>query len=512
MNRTIFLVFALILCAADPGHAAPASGMPAWKAWTEHLSGQGYTVSQGGVRQVDNAACALFEEVFQSCFANNPEAPYIIPEPPIDGTYVGPTYGPPFTVPGTTGNPSNMFFRLADSDALVVLFALPPQAAYLGYQTYLFTRAASAYGLTPPSKPKTSPDPSRYEIFGSLGNDINNVVIENRLGSVWNNDVAVYITTSNSALAEALVADAVAQGLDKNRIFVEPVGKNVKTGTGAKADDLVSLFRYALPRNQTENDAWMKELASNVVVYRVSAPAHARVARFATPLYTKKGTASEEAYANALQELTGVLSQWLAKQEGVPPTEKAMTRSLVVGKKGELRGFVGKSCIAKGYNCLGDNEDTDSYRFGGIGTLGSNDYAIMTGINHTLLDNAAYISVGIYNGADQAGVAGVSQTNPPVVGFESGTLTGSAEGVLKSLGLYESASPTLKAQLPYLYAVLMARTCAFAASYCVPISVGDVPLATKITVFQRAYIKPGTTTGANPNVMPSPNLLYKPSQ
>jgi hypothetical protein len=28
-------------------------------------------------------------------------------------------------------------------------------------------------------------------------------------------------------------------------------------------------------------------------------------------------------------------------------------------------------------------------------------------------------------------------------------------------------------------------------------------------VFQRAYIKPGTTTGAEPNKIPSPNLIFK---
>ena len=515
MNKITFFVFALVLCLADAGagHAAPASGMLPWKAWTEHLGQQGYGVSQGGVWLVDNAACSEIEAVFQSCFANNPAAPYILPEPPIDGTFVDPHYASTFTKPGTTGEPSNPFFRLANSDALVVLVKLPPQAAYLGYQTYLFTRAVSAYGTTVSPKlaplQVVSPDTSRYEIFGSLGNDINNVVVENRLGSVWNNGVAVYITTSNRALAQALVADAKAQGFDEKRIFVEPVGKNVMTGTGPKADDLVSLFRYALPQSQADNDAWLKAVSENVVVYRVSASAHARVERFATPLYTKKGTTSEEAYAHAMQELTNVLSQWLTAQQGQPPTVKTMIRSLVLGKTGKLRGFVGKSCIAQGFNCLGDNEDTDSYRIGGIGTLGANDVAIMTGINHTLLDNAAYISVGIYNAADQAGVAGASQTDPAAVGFDSGTLTGSAEGVLKSLGLYDSVSSSLKAQLPYLYTVLMARTCKLAPPYCVQITYKEVPLATKISVFQRGYIKPGTTTGANPNVIPSPQLIFR---
>lgn len=513
----ILLAFFVLLGESRVGRAETGYGMRAWEAWLGQLNQSGYRVSQGGVKLFDNATCAELITVFGSCFANNPAAPYFVPEPPVDGTYVDPVYGTPFTTPGATGAPSNMFYRLANTDALVTLVALPSQAAYMGYQSYVFTRAADRYPATVSSRstlpPTPSPDTHRYEIFGSIGNDINNVIIANRLGSVWNNGVAAYVTTSNMRLAKALVTSAKAYGLDERRIFIEPVGKNILTGTGREADDLIALIRYALPKNELESRDWQRNIDKNIGVFRVSAAPGTAVERFPTPLYTKKQTSSEEAYAPSLDELSSLLSQWLTSQAGRPATTDTMKRSLLVGPKGKLLGFVGRECIAKAYNCLGDNQDTDSYRFGSIGTLSENGLAIMTGINHTRLDNASYISIGVSNKEDQAGVGSASQTDPATVGFESGTLTGSAEGVLKSLGLYERASPRLKADLPYLYTVMIERNCTVAPDYCVAwADLKALPLTASVMIFQRAYLKPGTTTGANPDVMPSPKLIYTSDQ
>ena len=91
---------------------AQANTLKDWQGWVDSLTGSGYTVAQGGVFTIDNAACAEIVAVFGSCFGNNSAAPYIVPQPPIGDTYVDPDYATPFTVAGATGAPSNMFFRL----------------------------------------------------------------------------------------------------------------------------------------------------------------------------------------------------------------------------------------------------------------------------------------------------------------------------------------------------------------------------------------------------------------
>jgi hypothetical protein len=410
-----------------------------WKGWVESLPHAGYVASQGGVFVMDIDLCSEIVAVFGSCFGNNAAAPYIVPQVPINETFVDPYYATAFTTPGGT----NMIYRLADTDALVTLISLPPTAAYLGYQGYLFTREIADYSTTS-SMQVVSPDPSRYEIFGSFGNDINNVILGDRLGRVWNNGVAVYITTSNQQLADALVADAQSKGFSKDRIFVEPIGANILTGSSASSDDMITLIRYALPKDSRASALWLSNVANNVLVFRVSAPSTAPVTRFPTPAYSKKVGLSEAAYQDSLAELAGLLRSWLAAHQGHPALAETMISSDHVDADGNPYGLVGSDCIAKGSSCLGDNQDTDAYRFGIIGTLIGKKVAFIAGVNHARVDNAHYVSVAVYNMENFSGVASASQSNPKAVGFNKGSLTGSARGILKALEIYDQASTKLK--------------------------------------------------------------------
>ena len=341
----------------------------------------------------------------------------------------------------------------------------------------------------------------------------NDVVVQKRLGAVWNAGAIAYVTTSDRELGAALVADAKAHGLDGDRIFVEPVGANVRTGTGAAADDLVTLIRYALPKDAAAAGRWTGDLADNVLSFRVSAVAGAPVSRFRTPTYTRKTAVSEAGYQAALTELSQLLRKWLAAHEGRPVVLEQMITSEHVDASGEPHGIVGAECIAKGTSCLGDNQDTDAYRFGLVGRLTGTRMVFVAGVNHALVDNAAYVSLAVYDTQDFTGVASVSQTNPSAVGFDKGSLTGSAEGVLRALGLYGSASAQLKAALPKLYMAVLARECTRAARYCVALSdTAALPLSSRIAVSQRAYIKPGTTTGADPDELLTPVVVFHPGR
>jgi hypothetical protein len=486
---------------------------PAWREWLESLRTKGFRVAQGGVKLFDNAACKELIAVFHSCFANNPAAPYFVPEPPTSGGYVNRDYAARFVRPGLTGAPSNMIFSLGETDAVVTVVRQPGRAAYMGYQSYVFTRDKNDYPAESKIPRTYAPGETRYEIFGSLGNAINDVIVGGRLGSAWDAGDVAYVTTANPALAKALIKAAQSAGFDPQRIFVEKAGDNVKTGSGAGADELIALIRYALPENDKENQVWQGHIKKNVQVFRVTAPVGFPRARFPTPDYTPKAKADETAYDNSLQELSGLLGQWLTTQQAAPSTVEPMTGSMAVAPSGKFRGFVGKQCIKEGHNCLGDAQDTDSYRFGGVGTLADKQYAVLAGINHVLLDNASYISIGVYNGEDQTGVASASQTSVRGTKFESGTLNESAGAVLRRIGYYEKASEQLKKDLPFLYTALISRNCADGDKYCILLPSDDtLPPNAKVSVFQRAYIKPGTTTGAEPNKIPSPNLIFKTAQ
>jgi len=194
-----------------------------------------------------------------------------------------------------------------------------------------------------------------------------------------------------------------------------------------------------------------------------------------------------------------------------------------VNQDGYLTGIVGADCISKGTNCLGDNQDTDGYRFGIVGLMVGKKAAFVAGVNHARLNNAHYVSLAIYDSIGFSGVASASQSNPKAAGFNEGTLTGSAKGLLMALGIYDQASTKLKSQVADLYAAMVSRDCSGAGNsaavspYCIDLSDAALaaegivlPIDAPIAVTQRAYLKPGQTSGANPDVLLPPVLVFRP--
>jgi hypothetical protein len=139
------------------------------------------------------------------------------------------------------------------------------------------------------------------------------------------------------------------------------------------------------------------------------------------------------------------------------------------------------------------------------------------GVNHNRpdLNNTRYVSVGIYDSDNQTGVAAASQTNPQAVGFDRGSLNGSAQGVLRALGISIPADDKdLMDNLPNLYVAALARninnpTIAPARRYT--INLGDtqirLPLRAKLLVTERSYIVPGRTAGGNVDKMLYPVVV-----
>ncbi|MGH9437702.1 MAG: hypothetical protein ACRD22_07360 [Terriglobia bacterium] len=520
-----FLLGLVLLALTLNTNAARATDLARYSSWLKSL-GRDYEVVQGSVFLMTNDKCPTFVSIFDSCFGQNPASPYIIPQPPVEDSFVNPDYATPLNTPGPHGETTNIIYRLSDQDALVTIVSYPPKAAYLGYVSYAFTREASDYvGITPPAQPPrtVSPDPDRYEIFGSIGNGVNNVTVQNQLGvSPWSNAIVVYITTSNTNLAAALVERAQEHGIDPKSIFIEPVGSNMITGNGSAADDMVTLMRYAVPESTADADNWMSSLSRNVLVYKVSNPTLA-VQRYGEISYTPHTVNTDEitygpSLTTALQQLATLLQSYLAaKQSPLEAAYQPFVKSTSVDAEGvPNKGLVGSYCIQYGVNCLGDSQDTSTYSFLTLRTLGLEETAFVVGVNHTVpnLNNARYVSIGVFNAAAQAGVASASQTNPQAVGFDSGSLTGSAEGVLQALGIFIPPEYTdLMANLPNLYVAAVARdinnpTIAPAGQYTIDLKgTSLIPINTPIQFQGRAYVLPGTTAGGNVDYMLLPLVV-----
>lgn len=482
--------------------------------WVNSLR-SGFQVVQGNTYLLNDNSCSLLESIFHSCFGPNPSSPYVIPQVPIENAYVDPYYGVPLNTPGPDGT-TNIIYRLTDNDALISIVAYPSIGAYFGYQSYVFSREASFYSGPPPIDRVVSPDPNRYEIFGSIGNDINNIIVQNQHGIPWNS-IVVYITTSNSNLATALVQSAVAQGIDKNSIFVEPIGANVITGASSISDDMMTLMRYAVPESSSASDNWYNALSTNVLIYKVS-NSYIPIARYGENSYTPHTINTQEtavipSLTLALQQLADLLGAYLFDLQGTATESRFTTALSQDNAQGvPVAGLVGSTCIADGTNCNGDNQDTSTYAALTLQNLGASESAFVAGINHNMFNNTRYITIDIYNSSELAGVAGLSQTNPQAVGFNSGVLTGSAIAILSILGITIPPSFTaLAANISNLYVTFITRDSNNLTSisqygmYLMGNSL--VPQGDPISIAERSYIVPGTTTGGNINYMIYPIVI-----
>jgi hypothetical protein len=468
----IFVLFLLaaLVATALPGRllAQEEKGPPIglYSSWITGLWPE-YRVVQGNTFLMTAMDCPIFIRIFQSCFGNNPAAPYIIPQPPVENSYVDPYYARPLNTQGPNGQTTNIIYRLTDREALITIVSYPPKAAYLGYISYVFTSESSNYvDVTPPRPPIPSPDPNRYEIFASIGNDVNDVIVQNQLEiPPWNRAIVAYITTPNEKLAEALVARARKLGIDAKSIFIEPIGSNVITGNGPEADDMVTLIRYAIPRFPALSDKWSDLLSKNVLVYKVS-NSSLSVQRYGAIGYTPHTVNTDEkSYAPslraALRQLATLLRNYLVAKQLSSAEYRPLIATTKVNSEGVPDGgLVGSVCIQYGTNCLGDDQDTSTYALLRLSMLGQDEVAFVVGVNHNRpeLDNTRYVSVGIYNADDQTGVAAASQTNPRAVGFDRGSLNGSAKGLLDALGISIPLHyKELIDNLPNLYVAAMAR-------------------------------------------------------
>jgi hypothetical protein len=108
----------------------------------------------------------------------------------------------------------------------------------------------------------------------------------------------------------------------------------------------------------------------------------------------------------------------------------------------------------------------------------------------------------------------MSQTNPDAAGFDSGILTGSAQQVLTDLGIsIPSGDTELINHISKLYVTFIARDCnnstiSAANSYCINLMGHSlVPLDKPITIVERSYVLPGTTTGGNVDYMLYPIIV-----
>jgi len=513
---TLMLLIATVVCLGMPASASA----DVWQQWVDGIkSDLNYSVSQGAAHVMTDSSspayyptivpgmddCALLQSVFGSCGGNNGSGAYVDIEPPVENEFIDPCYYPKsdttcdinavsttnsfsqvVTLPDGSSKNVNIHYFVDDTEALITIINLPPQAAYFAMETYIFSRKRDDGCVG------TGADPCRVTVAGSINNAINQVRIADQSGLSWNGTIAV-ITTANQTLYQQLANEFVSAGGNAKLIFLDPLGKAyagnlpkrntppcdephpsgqvfmppfycaiVRTGldTGATAassvaDEFYSSLRYTLPNDSgiadqnSPSEQWKQAITSNVRVYRVRAAALTAGALFkngeAIQIVGKLYNTEEQddpsgaySFPEAVDELNSVYVQPFLSAvlpAGALPLTATMYRTETLVQSSDsahdagerpYQYVVGPACIAQLFSCAGDNQDTDAYMFSNDLELYNTGVLVGVDSANPTVNNASYIGLSLYlqDGAQSFVGSSLNQTNSSAgaTGFFKGTL------------------------------------------------------------------------------------------
>lgn len=387
---------------AFPENKVPGSVESVARRLTNNLKKDGYEVERGYFKLYTEEDCPTSFAQMKNCFGNNPAAPYVmfsVPNWPEE--YIDPATDEAF---GLNLDGYSTSYRLDPREAIVILGVLPPQASYLGLQTYLFTRETK-FDMTSPTylfmqdKPplmrmffSTVPGNSeRVVSLASLSNSINHKVIENQSGQAFDQQRYIIITPDefmNDTIREALKKISV----EEDNIFTEPIPSNMNLGLDKSADDFVSLIRYAMPDDGGEagtlSDKWRNELP--LVVLRIRDTKTDRIPEtypsFVEP--EQRPIASEFYLKDDLTKLVGaVIQKWGQTQATLNLVQMLRVQPAPIN-------MIGPKCFQIGMNCLADTQDA-SYQYSFPLSLYENNIYAVVGTVGTRTNNATYVGLGL---------------------------------------------------------------------------------------------------------------------
>jgi hypothetical protein len=458
---------------------------------TRELAAKGYEVKRGYWTLWGTEQCKFTIHVLERCFGPNPTAPYALPFVPAwRDEFVDPSLHNVF---GAELRGYSPIYRLGEREALVVLGVLPPPGAYLGLQTYVFTRegrinegdpiyqALTAAGDTELRNLlfTTAPNPSRVFVWATIGNSNNNVVIERQSESAFDQERFFIVTPD--AITERDVTQALLRAgvPHANWIFVEKVAKDiVKLGLGPAADEFQTVLRYAQVPDDDRGEAWRERLPLTVLRVRDTNTTRATES-YPVPAYDEKTANSELSLQGDLDNLiSAVKEQWHQPDADVAP--------FIVGELMPPQGIdeIGQHCLARPMNCLGDNQD-DSFRIGPTLPLDGGQIFAVVGTLATATNNATYVSLAI--NSFPLAVSIYNLTNLQLAGTAS-----------------EFADSVANADKFYVYYI--SRHCTGIA-HCLEIPQSVVPFGGSAKPTERNYVRPTTARAPDATQLLVPSVI-----
>lgn len=370
---------ALALSIATPGARADETVEAIGDAFIANLPSD-WNVTVGSWVYMDTLKC--FTTPGYSCYCNNPLSPYGSP-------YFG-EYGP---------EPNLATLQLGNDEAVVVIFRTPPAMRYFSFNQYLYQKPGSSsavfasmsdalshreLGTTGSTEPGTSP----FDSYAAL---------------VWTADQNSFDSVQALLMQSGLPLHAINYLPLPQAIPAVPpqAGYALHLGHGPGYEAFNLLMRTALPHNQADFDAYLKE--NPYYVLRVGPGIHLPPAPSPVIGYPSEvsGIVEDPALQTALKRLVANIQV----HYGASFTMKRQQNSYTT--------HTGWDCITGLTDCAGDNYDAlysrEMSRLARVRDL--QDFVIVVGVNHQKTGKAAYASFTVYDPDKLASIVSVADSD-----------------------------------------------------------------------------------------------------
>jgi hypothetical protein len=495
------------------------------KALTTDLTKNGFQVNPGYpmLWPVDVCRSYLYPKL-RNCLGNNPASPYLmLVVKAWPNEYVGPT---PVDAFGPVKEGYVPTYRLDPRDAIVMYGEMPPPGKFMSLQTDNWSQHGRwkakdyTYWAQNPNRPypmqymfATIPpnDPKSGRAFNaaSLGDPVNNLIMQQQSGDPWGKN-RYFIVTPSATTDRAVRRALQAQGVPDGAIFTEQIpsrdayGPIGPLGMGQNAMDFWTFFKQAVPDDPVAARQWWAN--PPLTVLRVRAPSSlGPVQRYGSAVYGSQTGQSEAYLAGDLQNLVNAVcdrAAGTADLRSADCTQPPPASSVI-----DWFSLTGPYCRAVNCASLDNGDDATGVVSQPLPLDSGQVYAVVSTLA-TQTGNATYVALAVNNASTFAAPTGVTETS----------LNGSAEQFaanVNNTGKFFVHYFTRNCEEAGIGKVVaqgrLEQDCTSITDAMVPpqgsTEPGDPALQGTFMMISRDYTAPGTHKGPDPSKLLRPRIL-----